>query len=406
MICPGPVELNGGQVSGNGLGGIKLCDRDGEEAPQSSITGTDISGNMGDGIDFGGAGPLMIDQSSLTGNSGLNVSHRNDGDMDLSTVVAQNNWWGDSGGAGATVSGGVDAGSFLEEEPGFKLMGPTGGVVAGPGATKRVSMWLFQPGHTGSQMVDVSATYSLDWIQTVLPLQVEMINGVAAFQIEVAVPEDATAGMASEIMVTATFADDPGVVDTFTFIVTAYTQILTRLVLNPLQPGGLPGQQIQFSAFAFDQYDRLMLVPFIWSATGAAITDKGLMTAPDSPGSVTVKVWDSNYQMNQTTTVEISGDSRPELVLDKERMAAGRIAFCFEGAPGTYDIEGSRDLVTWYRILRKYNSNGQVEFEDDTGEFDEGELEFYRVSPSYSLEVIPVGQEASDDDGSFYIQFD
>ena len=96
-------------------------------------------------------------------------------------------------------------------------------------------------------------------------------------------------------------------------ITVSHVQTVTRMVISPANTQVYPGQQVQFSAIAYDQYGRVVPCNPIWQANGGNMDQSGRYHAHHTPGVYQVWARDRGSNVQANASVQIIGSPIPPI---------------------------------------------------------------------------------------------
>ena len=313
FIDAGTLFLGAVQVCENKLGGIKgkktTQTSPGKAvghfilstAPSSVLSGSSITNNVGNGLEFDSFFPLVISKSNISGNSGLAVKN-----LDPSTpIMAQGVWWGNASGAGNSISTGVDASGWRSSPVSLTISHSLDSTFNAPGNKDSVSI-LVQNWVNPSDSVQVTITESHGWLQSpssVVVTTKDSIPGIAS--VVVAIPQNALPGDSTIVHITAKSLKDTSATDTDSFVLLAYTARLVRVVLLPDSVQLLKGDSVRFAFSGYDQAGKIFEVRSRWTTTGGSVDSAGGFRAGSTLGLFSLTAQDTITGLSATAKVVI-----------------------------------------------------------------------------------------------------
>lgn len=298
----GFLDLGSVQVCGNGLGGIKGVKEKNSGSsetanfslnsagtPHSKISGSSITGNNGVGIEFDSHSSLTISKSNISGNTSLAVKNN-----DTAAVInAQNIWWGNPSGPGASVSAGVNAASHRTSPVSLTLSHSNDSTFNTAGKSDSVLLSV-QNWKSPNDSVQVTVTESRGWLQSPASFIVSVKDSVPATSlIVVGIPQNSAPGDSTIISVSAQSLIDSSAADQTSFIVLAYQPVLVRVSILPDSIRILRNDSAAFQLNGFDQANKPFAVVPKWSTSGGTIDSTGLYVADSTLGTFIVTATDT-----------------------------------------------------------------------------------------------------------------
>ncbi|MFA5834458.1 MAG: right-handed parallel beta-helix repeat-containing protein [Bacteroidota bacterium] len=319
-VTAGFLELGSVQVCSNGLGGIKgvrekteMAVRSIEEnnafspASFSKISGSSITDNAGNGIEFDSYSQLDISKSNISGNGTLAIKN-----LDTSNVInAKSVWWGNSAGAGNSITGGVNASNWKTSPVSLTVSHSDDSTFNTAGSVDSVSV-IVQNWMKPNDSILVNITETQGWLQsqgTITVVTKDSVPGLTNVLIKI--PANAAPGDSTVIHITAQSLLDTTAKDADSFVVLSYQPALVRVFVLPDSVKLLKGDSVQFTLNGYDQANKPFKVNTLWKATGGTIDSLGVYTAGSMLGIFSVTGTDSISGLIASSKVVIVNSLTP-----------------------------------------------------------------------------------------------
>ncbi|OVE79651.1 hypothetical protein BVY01_01915, partial [bacterium I07] len=227
----------------------------------SSIHGSVIENNEGNGIYLDHDAALSISKSNIIGNSAYAVNNQ----APNALIDAQNNWWGDAAGPTAgTLNGNIDAGSWLEIPVALVASSAIDTLFLPIGAVDSVTIF-FQNWEKPDDMIDVVITDSLGWLGPDTTFTLTFPDSMGADTTVFINPPAGTAiGTQNKVWVNCMSRFDVSWADRDSFQVLIYESVLDRIALSPDSVSLMPGENWQFDADGLDRHDYILPTEVVW----------------------------------------------------------------------------------------------------------------------------------------------
>ncbi|HLF14062.1 MAG TPA: T9SS type A sorting domain-containing protein [Bacteroidota bacterium] len=333
------VRMSGTQVCNNGVGGIS--GRVAGPAPGLSaafapsgaasaalsgsiVGGSSIDANTGDGIAVDNLLPFQISGSNIFGNTGFGVNNEGPG-----PVIADGNWWGSPSGPGGAIGGSVQASTWLSTPVAIYAGTAVDSVFVLPGEVDSLHLAVANWSNPEDSL-SVSIADDNGWITPVVSQTVFLQDSTpAVISSPFNIPPAASIGEVSRVVITAGSLSNPGqtAADTFHFVV--YQPALSEVTILRDTSVAYPGDTLHLAAIGFDQTGREWPLIPQWSAAGGTITTEGVYIAGPDTGMFIVAVSDSVTTLADSAVIRILQPAEsftpPVLGLSTSSVAMGDV---------------------------------------------------------------------------------
>jgi len=281
----------------------------------ATIVGNDISDDEGDGIICENGSKPIIKKNNIYSNQGYGIDN-----LDQTTAInAQDNWWGDASGPGGSgpgsgdeINGAVNYDNWRESLVALVVAPWTDTLFIASGQVDSVRC-SFINWQNPSDILDVNISESFDWLMSPNNFIINLGDTLrSSVQLRFNVPENSPIGSIDKIKIAVNSQLNPLFVDSDSFLVYVYDQLLMEISISPDSIKLRPGETHKFSVTGFDSLGQTLEVPVIWTATGGTIDTTGLYTAGNVTGMFEVTATDPISGMTATAVVEIVPDTPVE----------------------------------------------------------------------------------------------
>ena len=279
-------------ISGNSIKGDEGDGIHCENGATPTINKNYISENAGNGILTESASSPIVYQNNIFNNSKFGVKNADS----LITVLATNNWWGDTNGPANSngVSGTVNFSDWLTEAVDFVLTTGNDTMFVTPGSRDSIFCSLQRWSESGGEFINV--TISADdpsWLNSGTDYTLSLCDTLGAdTTICFTVPPGAVDGTSNKFIFTAGSGANSPNTNMDSVVVLVYQSYLDKICISPDSITINTGQSVRFRADGTDQKDMPFSFSKTWSATSGTIDSTGLFTADSLEQTVYITATD------------------------------------------------------------------------------------------------------------------
>jgi parallel beta-helix repeat protein len=270
-----------------------FCFSTGIEVTNSSpfIWNNIIANNNGGGIMCEDNSAISLSSNNILGNQnyGLNNTDAN------VTIVADGNYWGNSGGPGASdIMGNVTVDDWLTDPVSLIAFVNKDTIYVPAGKNDSTSLFiqnLIDPG----DKVNITIADDKGWIEPVNGVEEDLAGDSTglAWKIRYEVPADSNIGEISAVTYHVESVGKYANTVDGTFYIATYLPAVSEIQIFPDSTTTAYGDTVQFIVIAYDQYQNQIDFSPVWSANHGNVSGSGLFTSDDYEGKIEITATDT-----------------------------------------------------------------------------------------------------------------